>query len=355
MLAFNLLRRTTLQFHRGLLFCGLLIVCAAVSGAIGHAAEPQTVGSIERLDPALDELVAPNAEMEVIGEGYEWCEGPVWVRDGEFLLFSDIPNNAVMRWDAQSGARLYLKPAGYTGTEPRGGESGSNGLVLDRQGRLILCQHGDRRVARLDSGWDNPQAKYVTLADKYQGKRFNSPNDAVVAADGTIYFTDPPYGLEKAMEDPQKDLPFQGVYRLATNGKLSLLTMDVERPNGIGLSPDEKTLYVANSDNVRNVVLAFPISADGALGTEREIFDARELKNQRPGSCDGLVVDQRGNVFVTVPGGVAIISPAGQHLGTLVTNDRTANVEFGEDGSTLFICANHRMLKIRTKTRGIGY
>lgn len=326
-----------------------------MQSAIGHAAEPQTVGSIERHDPALDELVAPDAKMEVIGEGYEWCEGPVWVRDGEFLLFSDIPNNAIMRWDARGGSRLYLKPAGYTGTEPRGGESGSNGLVLDRQGRLILCQHGDRRVARLDSSWDKPQAKYVTLADRYMGKRFNSPNDAVVAADGTIFFTDPPYGLEKTMEDPKKELAFQGVYRLSPDGKLTLLTKEMERPNGIGLSPDEKTLYVANSYDERNVAVAFPINADGTLGTVREIFSARELINQRPGSCDGLVVDQHGNVFVTVPGGVAIITPEGKHLGTLVTDDRTANVEFGEDGSTLFICANHRMLKIRTKTKGIGY
>jgi gluconolactonase len=317
--------------------------------------EPMIVGSIERLDPAIDNLIPTDAKMEVIGEGYDWCEGPVWVKSENFLLFSDIPKNSIMRWDEKSGARLYLKPAGYTGKVPRGGESGSNGLALDKQGRLILCQHGDRRLARLDSDWDKPEAKYVTLADSYEGKRFNSPNDAVVAKDGTIYFTDPPYGLEKNVDDPKKELPFQGVYRLAPDGKLTLLTKEVERPNGIGLSPDEKTLYVANSDSVRNVVLAFPINADGTLGKEREIFDARELKNQRPGSCDGLVVDQKGNVFVTAPGGVAILSPAGKHLGTLVTNDRTANVEFGEDGSTLFICANHRMLKIRTSTKGIGY
>jgi gluconolactonase len=335
-----------------------MIVCSTLltGGAVMAANDsPITVGSIERLGPAIDQLIPRDAKMEVIGEGYDWCEGPVWVKSGNFLLFSDIPKNSIMRWDEKSGSRLYLKPAGYTGKDPRGGESGSNGLVLDKQGRLILCQHGDRRVARLDSPWDKPQAKYVTLADTFEGKRFNSPNDAVVAGDGTIYFTDPPYGLEKNVDDPKKELPFQGVYRLAPDNKLTLLTKEVERPNGIGLSPDEKTLYVANSDSVRNVVLAFPINTDGTLGKEREIFDARELIKKRPGSCDGLVVDQKGNVFVTVPGGVAILSPAGKHLGTLVTNDRTANVEFGEDGSTLFICANHRMLKIRTSTKGIGF
>lgn len=345
---------------------GVLVFLGDMLGGGAQAAEPKQVGSIERLDPALDALIAPDAKLQVIGEGYEWCEGPVWVREdapplsppqrgGGFLLFSDIPNNAIMRWDAQGGARLYLKPAGYTGKSPRGGESGSNGLVLDRKGRLILCQHGDRRVARLESPWDKPVAKYVTLADRYDGKRFNSPNDAVVAKDGTIYFTDPPYGLENVFDDPKKELPFQGVYRISLDGKLQLLTKELDAPNGIGLSPDEKTLYVANSGGERNVVVAFPIKSDGTLGAEREIFNAHELIKQRPGSCDGLVVDQKGNVFVAVPGGVAVISPAGKLLGYLVTNDRTANVEFGEDGSTLFICANHRMLKIPTKTKGLGY
>lgn len=321
-----------------------------------QAVEPQTVGSIERLDPALDALVAPDAKLEVIGEGYAWCEGPVWVKeDGGFLLFSDIPNNVIMRWDAKGGARLYLKPAGYTGRTPRGGESGSNGLVLDPKGRLVLCQHGDRRIARLDSPWDKPVAKYITLADRYNGRRFNSPNDAVMAKDGTIYFTDPPYGLEKAFDDPKKELAFQGIYRLSPDSKLSLLTKELDAPNGIGLSPDEKTLYVANSGGERNVVVAFPIKADGTLGEEHELFNAHELIKQRPGSCDGMVVDQHGNVFVAVPGGVAVITPAGKHLGTILTNDRTANVEFGEDGSALFICANHRMLKIPTKTKGLGF
>jgi len=341
----------------GVVGSALAMCLLADPGSRSAAAEPapRTVGSVDRLDPALDQLVPPDAKMEVIGEGYEWCEGPVWVRDGKFLLFSDIPNNAIMRWDAKSGSKLYLKPAGYTGDNPRGGESGSNGLTLDRQGRLILCQHGDRRVARLDSSWDKPQAKYVTLADRFDGKRLNSPNDAVVDSHGAIYFTDPPYGLEKNMDDPKKELSFQGIYRIAPDGKLSLLTKEMERPNGIGLSPDEKTLYVANSHDTRNVVMAFPVNADGTLGKGREIFSAREIIGKRPGSCDGLVVDEHGNVFATVPGGVAVLSPAGKHLGTLMTNDRTANVEFGEDGSTLFICANHNLLRIRTLTKGLGY
>lgn len=336
----------------------LFLLCFAVA-AMNHAllAEAtvgQTAGKVERLDPALDKLIPADANMEVIGEGYEWCEGPVWIRDGNFLLFSDIPNNAIMRWDAKSGSKLYLKPAGYTAKDARGGESGSNGLTLDRQGRLILCQHGDRRVARLDSSWENPKANYMTLADRYEGKRLNSPNDAVVDSHGAVYFTDPPYGLLKGMEDPKKELSFQGVYRLTPNGKLTLLTKELERPNGIGLSPDEKTLYVANSHGERPVIMAYALGKDGTLGDGRVLFDASKLKGE-PGACDGLAVDARGNVFATIPGGVGIFTPDGKQLGHLATGDRTANCEFGEDGSTLFICANHRMLRIKTSTKGIGY
>ena len=315
----------------------------------------KTVGHIERLDPALDKLVPRDAKMEVIGQGYIWCEGPAWVRDDNFLLFSDIPNNAIMRWDARSGSKLYLKPAGYTGKDARGGESGSNGLTFDQKGRLILCQHGDRRVARLDSSLQDPQPKYVTLADRYEGKRFNSPNDAVVDSRGGIYFTDPPYGLEKGMEDPKKELPFQGVYRISPDGVLRLLTSDMERPNGIAMSPDEKTLYVANSYDKRSIIMAYEIKKDATLGDGRVFYDAAKTKG-RPGSCDGLTVDANGNVFATIPGGVGIFAPNGKQLGLLNTGDRTANCEFGgEDGSTLFIAANHRMLKIRTTAKGIGF
>jgi gluconolactonase len=340
--------------------CALCFLMASASmvfqnHALAEDTSPQTVGSTKRLRPDIDKLISPDAKMEVIGEGFAWCEGPVWVRDGNFLLFSDIPNNAIMRWDAQSGCKLYLKPAGYTGHDARGGESGSNGLVLDRQGRLILCQHGDRRVARLESSWDRPQAKYVTLADKFEGKRLNSPNDAVVDSRGAIYFTDPPYGLLKNMEDPAKELTIQGVYRIAPDGKLTLLTKEMERPNGIALSPDEKTLYVANSFDERPVIMAFPLNSDGTLGKGREIYSARDIIGKEPGACDGMTVDKHGNLFATIPGGVGIFTRDGKQLGLLATGDRTANCEFGEDGSTLFICANHNLLRIRTLTKGLGF
>ncbi|HVT30589.1 MAG TPA: SMP-30/gluconolactonase/LRE family protein [Lacipirellulaceae bacterium] len=350
----------------------ITIAALSVPGSVFHIGRAMaadsaasTVGHVESLDPALDKLVPPSANMEVIADGFAWCEGPVWVPrispphqrnaagDG-FLLFSDIPNNSIMRWDAQSGCRLFLKPSGYTGAQPRGGESGSNGLVLDRNGRLILCQHGDRRVARLDSSHDNPQPKFVTLADRYDGKRLNSPNDAVVDSHGAIYFTDPPYGLEKGVDDPKKELAFYGVYRIAPNGKLQLLTSDLERPNGIALSPDEKTLYISNSDDRRPVIMAYQLKKDGTLGEGRVFFNARNLAG-KPGACDGMTVDAHGNLFATIPGGVGIFTPDGKQLGLLATGDRTANCEFGEDGSMLFIAANHRILRIRTTTKGIGF
>jgi gluconolactonase len=332
-----------------------VLVLAAIRSANAEDKSPRTVGSIERLDPALDKLVPAGAKMEVIGEGYAWCEGPAWVREGNFLLFSDIPNNAIMRWDRKSGSTLFLKPSGYTGNDPRAGESGSNGLVIDRKGRLILCQHGDRRVARLDSSLKNPQPKYVTLADRFEGKRLNSPNDAVADSKNTIYFTDPPYGLEKGMDDPKKELPFQGVYRISPDGKLTLLTKEMERPNGIALSPDEKILYVANSHSERQVIMAYQLGKNGKLRQSRVFFNAAESAKSREGACDGMTVDTEGNLWATVPGGVAIFTPEGKQLGLLATGDRTANCEFGEDGSTLFIAANHRLLKIRTTAKGIGF
>ena len=264
-------------------FC-FIVYCAQTFDAVALADDKprRTVGSIERLDPALDKLVPIDAKMEVIGEGYAWCEGPAWIPNETFLVFSDIPNNAIMRWDAKSGSQLFLKPAGYTGKDPRGGESGSNGLTLDRKGRLILCQHGDRRIARLDSSLRDPKPNYITLADRYEGKRLNSPNDAVVAPNGAIYFTDPPYGLLKGMEDPKKELDFQGVYRISPEGKLTLLTKELERPNGIALSPDEKILYVANSHGPRPIIAAFDLKPDGTLGEMRVFFDASRLAG-KPG------------------------------------------------------------------------
>jgi gluconolactonase len=333
------------------------IAAISMNSAAQPAADsPRTMGIIERLDPALDDLVPEDAEMEIIGEGFQWSEGPVWIRDGGFLLFSDVLTNTVHRWDAKSGCSKFLSPSGYTGSKPRGAEMGSNGLNVDLEGRLLLCQHGDRRVARLDAPWEKPQPKFVTMADRYEGKRFNSPNDLVVHSSGAIYFTDPPYGLEQQMDDPAKEIPFQGIYRIGTDGKVTLLNKEMERPNGIGFSPDEKTLYVANSHGPRLVWMAFPVDPDGTLGHGRVFFDGTPLDRKwNRGSADGMAIDQHGNVWATAPGGVAVISPEGKHLGSLITTQRTANCKFGEDGSTLFIAADDYFLRIRLTTKGAGF
>lgn len=342
----------------------LLCVCAActffcsATGARGES--PRTIGSIERLDPALDALVPPDAQLEVVAEGFDWSEGPVWIRqDGGFLLFSDVPTNTVYRWDERSGLAKYLRPSGYTGEAPRGGEPGSNGLALDRQGHLLLCQHGDRRVARLDAPWDNPQPRYVTLADRHDGRRFNSPNDLVVHSSGAVYFTDPPYGLADYQDDlskiPSKEIAYQGVYRIAPDGEVTLLTKELERPNGIALSPDEKTLYVANSHGPRPLWMAYPVQPDGSIGPGRVFFDASALAAERPGAPDGMKVDEHGNLWATGPGGVLIFSPEGKHLGTLITTQKTANCAFGEDGRTLFITADGYLLRVPLTTKGLGF
>ena len=296
-----------------------------------------------------DRLVPRDATIEKLAEGYDWSEGPVWVKNGGYLLFSDVPENTVYQWKEGQKVRVFLKPSGYTGSDPRGGEPGSNGLNLDPQGRLVLCQHGDRRVARLaDDG-----KSFVTLADRYQGKRFNSPNDSAYRRNGDLYFTDPPYGLLGKNDDPAKELDFNGVFRIAKDGTVTLLTREMTFPNGIAFSPDEKTLYVANSDPQKAIWMAFPVKDDGTLGKGRVFFDATKwFKAGKKGLPDGMKVDQAGNLFATAPGGVVVFDPDGTHLGTFNTGEATANCGWGEDGSTLFITADMYLARVRLTTKG---
>ncbi len=324
----------------------------APAAAIADEA-PDTLGSVERLDPAFDALVPPGAAIEVLAGGFKWAEGPVWVPAQKAVLFTDIPNNRVMKWSPAAGLSEFLKPSGFTGPAKFDGrEPGANGLALDKAGKLILCQHGDRCVARL-----NDDGKTFTkLADKHDGKRFNSPNDLAYHPNGDLYFTDPPYGLPKGMDDPAKEIPHQGVYRVKPDGTVTLLSKELSRPNGIAFSPDYKTLYVANSDGDRPIWMAFPVTADGTLGAGKVFFDATALvKAKKPGGPDGLKVDVKGNLFATGPGGVLVFSPAGKHLGTLATGVPTANCGFGDDGSTLYITANDKLVRVKTTTKGMGF
>jgi gluconolactonase len=336
-----------------------------------------TMGTIERKDPRFDKLIPKDAVIEKLADGFVWTEGPVWVHqkahwgsrkvkgsfddhqgevrtwipDGGFLLFSDIPRNTVFRWKEGQGVSVYLKPSGYTGQTPRGGEPGSNALVLDPEGRLVLMEHGDRRVARLESD----RKTKTTLADRYEGKRLNSPNDGVFKSNGDLYFTDPPYGLEKVWDDPARELDFCGVYRLSKDGKLTLLTKEMSRPNGIAFSPDEKTLYVANSDPEKAVWMAFEVKEDGTLGSGRVFFDSTGWVKTRKGLPDGMKVDKDGILFATGPGGVHVFAPDGTLLGTIDTGEKTANCNWGDDGSVLYIAADHNLCRIRTTTKGKGF
>jgi gluconolactonase len=330
------------------LACAVLFGCSSTPSG----GSTKTLGTIFRKDPRFDKLIPPGAQMEVLAGGFEWTEGPVWVKNGGYLLFSVIPPNKVLKWKEGDGVSIYLKPSGFTGEKDLRAEPGSNGLVIDAKGGLILCQHGDRRIARMDAPVSSPAAKFVTLADKHDGKKLNSPNDACYHSSGALYFTDPPYGLAKRMEDPTKELDFQGVYRLGTDGKLTLLTKEVTRPNGIAFSPDEKTLYVASSDPDKAVWHAYPVKDDGTLGAGRIFADFTKEVGKVKGLPDGLKVDVNGNLYATGPGGVIVFAPDGTHLGTLSTGEATSNCAWGEDGSTLFITADQYLVRIRTATRG---
>lgn len=317
----------------------------------GDDAAYPTVGKIERLDPRLDAILPAEATIEKLAEGYDWSEGPVWDRNAGRLLFSDVPRNCVLQWKPGAGASVYLKPSGYTGSDPRGEELGSNGLAIDSRGRLILCQHGDRRVARMED-----DGTWTTLAGSYRGKPFNSPNDLAIQSNGDIYFTDPPYGLPRGKVDDPANLGFFGVYRIAADGQVTLLTDKLTRPNGLAFSPDEKRLYVAQSDPKKAVWFAFDVAADGTLGPSRVFFDATPwVEAGMKGLPDGLKVDVHGNLFATGPGGVNIFAPDGTHLGRIHTGQATANCAFGgDDGSTLFITADMMLCRVRTTTRGAG-
>jgi gluconolactonase len=323
----------------------------ALSASNNQANKTRTIGRVERKDPRLDALIPKEAVIEVLAAGFKWTEGPVWDKKNNALLFTDIPNNRVMIWSEQEGVKTFLEPSGYTGKERfAGNEPGANGLAFDRDGYLILCQHGDRRIARYKDG------KFETIVERYMGKRFNSPNDLVFAKNGDLYFTDPPYGLPKGVNDPAKELDFQGVFRLSARGELTLLTKEMSRPNGIGLSPDEKMLYVANSDPARAIWMAFPIREDGTLGPGKVIHDAtEEVQAGKPGLPDGLKVDEKGNIFATGPDGVFVFAPDFTYLGKIVIGDRNANCAFGNDGSVLYICANDKIVRIKTTTKGLGF
>jgi gluconolactonase len=330
-----------------------IVVGLVVSTPVAAQLQPRPTREpiIRRVDARFDRLVPRNAVLEKIVDDHGWVEGPVWVPDGEYLLFSDVVRNAIYQWKPGEGERVFLEQSGYTGTAPfTGPEPGSNGLAIDLDGRLVFCQHGNRSISRRE-----PDGRITVLVDRYRGKRINSPNDLVFRSNGDLYFTDPPFGLPQTFEDAAKELPFQGVYRLKPDGRLELLSTELNAPNGIAFSPDERTLYVSNADRRRLVWMAFPVRTDGTLGSGRVLFDGTRSTTGRRGVADGMKVDVRGNIFGAGPGGVYIISPAGDLLGWFDFGGNVGNVAWGEDGSTLFITANAAVYRVRLSTVGAGF
>ncbi|MDX2305456.1 MAG: SMP-30/gluconolactonase/LRE family protein [Microscillaceae bacterium] len=310
----------------------------------------KTIGYIERLDPALDAIIPKDAKIEILADGMNWAEGPLWLADKQWLLFTDVPENKIYKWSEEKGLETYLEPSGFTGDSTDSRERGANGLTLDAEGFLVMCQHGNRQIARMKSALDDPQPKYESIVAEYQGRRLNSPNDLVYDSKGNLYFTDPPYGLsEKMTEDPKKELPFQGVFMKSKDGDLKLISDKISRPNGIALSPDEKTLYIANSDPEKAVWMAFTLEEPGKADAGKVFYEATTMVGKEKGLPDGMKIDKQGNLFASGPGGIWVISPEAKVLGKIKTEQATANCAFNEDKSVLYITADSYLMRVKLK------
>jgi gluconolactonase len=304
--------------------------------------------SVDRLDPSLGALIEKELTATVIASGYNWSEGPLWLEGEKKLLFSDVPANTIYQWTEGIGASVYLNPSGYTGETSRGGEPGSNGLALNDKGKLLLCQHGDRRIAMMNTSIAEPSANFTTIADNYNGKKFNSPND-LVFINNAIYFTDPAYGLEKQMDDPKKELPYQGVFHISAKGKVELLIDSLTRPNGIGFSPDGRKLYVANSDPDKARWYEYAFNDSLKITSGKILWDATEQAKTEKGLPDGLKVDKQGNIFATGPGGIWIFNANGKLVGKIKLQEASSNCALSADGKTLFVTNDMLILKIKLR------
>ena len=300
---------------------------------------------VERRALELDQIVPRDAKIEQLAEGFGFTEGPVWIPDG-YLLFADLPHNVIRRWDPRHGASVVRTRTGYAAADiPPGGSMGSNGMTLDGEGRLTICEPGNHRVTRQE-----PDGRLTVLADQFEGERLNSPNDLVYKSDGALYFTDPPHGLPLEDDDPAKELPFNGVFRLA-DGKLTLVTAELPRPNGLAFSPDEKYLYVSNSDRNNKIWMRYDVERDGSLANGKLFLDLNGEPGQEP---DGMKVDRRGNLYLTGPGGLWITDPAGRILGVIRTTHEPANAAWGDaDGKGLYLTARGALYRIRLSIAGI--
>ncbi|RAI88009.1 SMP-30/gluconolactonase/LRE family protein [Algoriphagus yeomjeoni] len=316
--------------------------------AILYSANAQNItptATIEFLSEDLSRIIQKNATVEVIAEGFQFTEGPLWIEKEKMLLFSDVPANTIYKWTEEKGKEVYLKPGGYTGAKERGGFMGPNGLLLSPDGKLWICQHGDRRIAEMDAPLSKPNESYSTVVDSFDGKKLNSPNDLILSKAGDLYFTDPSYGLAS---DAEKEIDYQGVYKMSPTGDVTLLLDSIDQPNGIAIFPNQKTLLVSNSDPVKKKWYAYDLAKDGSVTSGKVFHDASDASE--PGLCDGFKIDKKGNVFASGPGGIWIFNQSGDLLGKIkLEGASAANCTLSPDGKTLYITAEQYLLKMKMR------
>jgi gluconolactonase len=304
---------------------------------------------IEILDPEGLNIIDSSAAIEVIARGFEWTEGPLFIGEGNYFIFSDIPNNRINKWKEGDSTSVYLQPSGYTGTTSKAKETGSNGLALHPDGHLVLMMQGDRRIGKMTAPLSNPKPEFITLADRFEGKRLNSPNDGVYHPNGDFYFTDPPYGLAGGLEDTTKELDFQGVYRLKPNGQLDLVTKELKFPNGIAISPDGKQLYVASSDNENMIWMQYELNEKGLIKSQRVFYDAQQYEGKNKGAPDGMKMSKSGHLFASGPEGVWIFNSAGKVLAKIHTGQFTSNCALTPDEKMLYMTCDDYIMRVNLK------
>jgi gluconolactonase len=348
------MKRTLLALP--VIIASMLSSCGSNNPATGSEASdvvadraPNT--RIEILDPEGEALIDTSSIVENLGGGFSWTEGPLYIKDGDYVLFSDIPANKVMKWKRGEGISTYLHPAGFSakGMPVPENEPGSNGLILDRDGKLVLCQHGDRRMARMKAPLDKPQPEYETIADRYQGNRLNSPNDAVYRNNGDLYFTDPPYGLDKRNDDTAMELSFHGVYRVKPDGTVDLVTNEFNYPNGIAFTPDYNSLLVAHSDGDNPVWMKYELDTNGLIAKKSVFYKIRGNGRNLPGSPDGMKMHSKGYLFASGPGGIWIFNSAAKPIARIYTGQATSNCAFSDDEKTLYMTCDDFFYRVKLK------
>ncbi len=319
-----------------------------------HAKNLQQMESkqrIEILDPEAFTILDSTTSIDIVGTGFKWTEGPLYVRKGDYFIFSDIPNNKIWKWKEGDTVVTYLEPSGNTIAPTKSDEPGSNGLLLNAAGELVLCQHGDRRIAKMNATLDNPHPSFVTIVDNYMGKRLNSPNDAIYHQNGDLYFTDPPYGLTNKIDDSAKELDFQGVYCLKPNGQLNIVTKHLKFPNGIALSPDGKLLYVSSSDPANFVWMQYELDKNGLPKSQKVFYEAHAYEGKNVGAPDGMKVNNKGYIFASGPEGIWIFNPGGKLIARLYTGELTSNCAFSSDEKELLITCDDYIMRIKLKAQ----